>query len=161
MDAAFDSASSNNSSTIEILTASRQINPVTPRSTRSRADVLHPHVSSALTDRPLQCHEPLEVTSAPNASPPPFPFSSSGPWCAKKPPDLTVPILTAGVLVECDASIKSIIVNIDNEYNNEFVIEVLDDQHIVVKETMVQALKQKLDDRLRNTTQREEEVESD
>lgn len=72
-----------------------------------------------------------------------------------------MPVLTVGVLVECDASIKSIIVNIDNEYNNEFVIEVLDDQHIVVKETMVQALKQKLDERLRNTTQREEELESD
>lgn len=66
-----------------------------------------------------------------------------------------------GVLVECDASIKSIIVSIDNESNNEFVIEVLDDTHIVVKETMVQALKQKLDDRLKNTTQREDELESD
>lgn len=75
-------------------------------------------------------------------------------------PPLT-PSSLAGVLVECDASIKSIIVNIDNEFNNEFVIEVLDDQHIVVKETMVQALKMKLDDRLKNTTQREEDIESE
>lgn len=77
------------------------------------------------------------------------------------PPKLTHVRDRAGVLVECDASIKSIIVNIDNESNNEFVIEVLDDTHIVVKETMVQALKQKLDDRLKNTTQREDELESD
>lgn len=67
----------------------------------------------------------------------------------------------AGVLVECDASIKSIIVNIDNEYNNEFVIEVLDDQHLVVKETMVQALKQRLDDRLKNTMGKEEDIVSE
>lgn len=72
-----------------------------------------------------------------------------------------MPRAIRGVLVECDASIKSIIVNIDNEFHNEFVIEVLDDQHIVVKETMVQALKQKLDDRLKNTTQREEDIESE
>lgn len=65
------------------------------------------------------------------------------------------------MLVECDASIKSIIVNIDNQSNNEFVIEVLDDQHIVVKETMVQALKARLDERLKNTTQREEDIESE
>lgn len=65
------------------------------------------------------------------------------------------------MLVQCDASIKSIIVNIDNERNNEFVIEVLDDQNIVVKETMVQRLKELLEDRLKNTTQREDVDDSD
>lgn len=63
-----------------------------------------------------------------------------------------------GVLVQCDASIKSIIVSIDNENNHDYIIEVLDDQNIVVKETMVQVLKIKLEERLKNTTQR---VESD
>lgn len=50
-----------------------------------------------------------------------------------------------GVLIECDPSIKSIIVNIDSE-NHEFIIEDLDDERIVVKENMVAALKQKLED---------------
>lgn len=65
------------------------------------------------------------------------------------------------MLVQCDASIKSIIVSIDNERNNEFVIEVLDDQNIVVKETMVQRLKELLEERLKNTTQREDVDDSD
>ncbi|PSR87324.1 TFIIH subunit TTDA/Tfb5 [Coniella lustricola] len=72
-----------------------------------------------------------------------------------------MPRAIRGVLVQCDASIKSIIVSIDNERNNEFVIEVLDDQNIVVKETMVQRLKELLEDRLKNTTQREEVDDSD
>lgn len=65
--------------------------------------------------------------------------------------------LLLGVLVECDASIKSIIMSIDKEAGHEFVIEVLDDEHIVVKETMVRLLKQKLDTRLKNTTERDKD----
>ncbi|KAF3761057.1 nucleotide excision repair, TFIIH, subunit [Cryphonectria parasitica EP155] len=72
-----------------------------------------------------------------------------------------MPRAIRGVLVQCDASIKSIIVSIDNERNNEYVIEVLDDQNIVVKETMVQQLKELLEDRLKNTTQREDVDDSD
>lgn len=49
----------------------------------------------------------------------------------------------AGVLIECDPSIKSIIVNI-NSANHEFIIEDLDEGRLVVKENMVQLLKQKL-----------------
>lgn len=71
---------------------------------------------------------------------------------------LTFSALFSGVLVQCDASIKSIIVSIDNENGHDYIIEVLDDQNIVVKETMVQVLKIKLEERLKNTTQR---VESD
>lgn len=52
---------------------------------------------------------------------------------------------TVGVLIECDPSIKSIIVNIDSE-NHEYIIEDLDEERIVVKENMVTALKQKLED---------------
>lgn len=50
-----------------------------------------------------------------------------------------------GVLIECDPSIKSIIVNIDSD-NHDFIIEDLDEERVVVKENMVAALKQKLED---------------
>lgn len=59
----------------------------------------------------------------------------------------------AGVLVECDPSIKSIIVNIDTKSGHEYIIDDLDDEHVVIKETMLQKLKQMLEDRLRETTQ--------
>jgi TFIIH basal transcription factor complex TTD-A subunit len=54
----------------------------------------------------------------------------------------------AGVLIECDPSIKSIIVNIDSD-NHDYIIEDLDEERVVVKENMVAALKQKLEDRLK------------
>jgi TFIIH basal transcription factor complex TTD-A subunit len=50
-----------------------------------------------------------------------------------------------GVLIECDPSIKSIIVNIDSD-NHEFIIEDLDEERVVVKENMVPLLKQKLEE---------------
>lgn len=50
-----------------------------------------------------------------------------------------------GVLIECDPSIKSIIVNIDS-VNHDFIIEDLDEERVVVKENMVHLLKQKLED---------------
>lgn len=49
------------------------------------------------------------------------------------------------MLIECDPSIKSIIVNIDSD-NHEFIIEDLDEERVVVKENMVPILKQKLED---------------
>lgn len=52
---------------------------------------------------------------------------------------------TPGVLIECDPSIKSIIVNIDSE-NHEYIIEDLDEERVVVKENMVALLKEKLED---------------
>ncbi|KAK7964891.1 hypothetical protein PG994_011173 [Apiospora phragmitis] len=55
-----------------------------------------------------------------------------------------------GVLVECDPAIKSIIVNINSE-NNEYIIEDLDDSHLVVQENKVQQLKYLLDQRLKDT----------
>jgi Transcription factor TFIIH complex subunit Tfb5. len=50
-----------------------------------------------------------------------------------------------GVLIECEPAIKSIIVHLDS-INHDFIIEDLDDHHLVVKENMVQILKQKLED---------------
>lgn len=49
------------------------------------------------------------------------------------------------MLVQCDPSIKSIIVSIDSE-RNDFIIEDLDDSTVVVKENMLAQLKAKLDD---------------
>jgi TFIIH basal transcription factor complex TTD-A subunit len=49
------------------------------------------------------------------------------------------------VLIECDPSIKAIIIKID-EVNHEYIVEDLDDQHLVIKEGKLQELKMKLDD---------------
>ncbi|KAK7433900.1 RNA polymerase II transcription factor B subunit 5 [Colletotrichum acutatum] len=65
-----------------------------------------------------------------------------------------------GVLIECDPSIKSIIVNIDSN-NHDYIIEDLDDQHVVVKENMVGLLKRQLDERLKETQQPDESSDSD
>jgi TFIIH basal transcription factor complex TTD-A subunit len=46
-----------------------------------------------------------------------------------------------GVLVKCDASIKAMLVAIDHKEKNEFIVEELDEEHILVKETKVAALK--------------------
>ncbi|KAI5860140.1 RNA polymerase 2 general transcription and DNA repair factor tfiih component [Durotheca rogersii] len=55
-----------------------------------------------------------------------------------------------GTLVECDPSIKSIIVSIDSE-NNDLIIMDLDDSHLVVKDNMVAIMKERLELRLRET----------
>ncbi|KAM0808596.1 putative RNA polymerase 2 general transcription and DNA repair factor tfiih component [Seiridium cardinale] len=62
-----------------------------------------------------------------------------------------------GVLIECDPSIKSIIMNIDSEYN-EYILHDLDDTHLVIQENKVQDLKRRLDERLKETIQ---EIERD
>ncbi|KAJ0386704.1 hypothetical protein COL922a_003778 [Colletotrichum nupharicola] len=71
-----------------------------------------------------------------------------------------MPRAIRGVLIECDPSIKSIIVNIDAA-NHDYIIEDLDDQHVVVKENMVAALKRQLDDELKETQQPDESSDSD
>ena len=53
--------------------------------------------------------------------------------------------LAPGVLVECDPSIKSIIVKIDSE-EHAFIVEDLDDQTLVIKENMLSILKMRLDE---------------
>ena len=47
--------------------------------------------------------------------------------------------------MECDPSIKSIIMKIDAQ-DHAFIVEELDDQTLVIKENMLSILKQKLDD---------------
>jgi TFIIH basal transcription factor complex TTD-A subunit len=53
--------------------------------------------------------------------------------------------LPKGVLIECDPSIKSIIMNIDSE-RSDYILHDLDDTHLVIQENKVQDLKRKLDE---------------
>ncbi len=48
-----------------------------------------------------------------------------------------------GVLVECDPSIKAIILKIDHE-KHDYIVEDLDDQTLVIKESQLQRLKVRL-----------------
>ncbi|KAI1650284.1 nucleotide excision repair, TFIIH, subunit [Daldinia decipiens] len=66
-----------------------------------------------------------------------------------------------GTLVECEPSIKSIIVSIDSK-NNEYIIEDLDESHLVIKDNMVAQLKMELDKRLKeNVPEVEDDSDSD
>ncbi|CAI4215717.1 unnamed protein product [Parascedosporium putredinis] len=71
-----------------------------------------------------------------------------------------MPRAIRGVLIECDPAVKSIIVNIDSE-NHDYIIEDLDEQRCVIKETMVAQLKQKLDEKLRHTQDQQDGSGSD
>ena len=51
---------------------------------------------------------------------------------------------TSGVLVQCDASIKAIICNIDDDAKHDFITEDLDDETVVVKSTKIDELKRRL-----------------
>ncbi|KAH8796662.1 TFIIH subunit TTDA/Tfb5 [Hyaloscypha finlandica] len=66
-----------------------------------------------------------------------------------------MPRAIRGVLVQCDPSIKSIIVKIDNE-EHAFIVEELDDQTLVIKENMMTTLKMKLDEVLKETQNNDE-----
>lgn len=50
-----------------------------------------------------------------------------------------------GVLVECDPSIKAIILKIDQE-KHDYIVEDLDDQTLVIKESQLQKLKARLEE---------------
>ena len=49
-----------------------------------------------------------------------------------------------GVLVECDPSIKAILVKIDEDHGHGFIIENIDDEHVLVKTHKHEELKQLL-----------------
>jgi TFIIH basal transcription factor complex TTD-A subunit len=51
-----------------------------------------------------------------------------------------------GTLVKCDASIKAMLVDIDSKNGNEYIIEELDEEHILVKESKVNELKARLNE---------------
>ena len=52
---------------------------------------------------------------------------------------------SSGVLIECDPSIKAIILKIDEE-RHDYIVEDLDDQTLVIKESQLQRLKARLEE---------------
>ncbi|KAL6712174.1 TFIIH complex subunit tfb5 [Coniothyrium glycines] len=66
-----------------------------------------------------------------------------------------------GTLVKCDASIKAMLVDIDSKNNNEYIVEELDEEHVLVKDAKVHELKarlkQMMGDRLRDPDQSDSE----
>ncbi|KAF3904031.1 hypothetical protein AA313_de0207464 [Arthrobotrys entomopaga] len=69
-----------------------------------------------------------------------------------------------GVLVECDPSIKAIILDIDSK-THDFIVENLDESHLIIKDSRVAELKRILEERLNEHTKvdslEEEEEEED
>lgn len=56
-----------------------------------------------------------------------------------------------GVLIECDPSIKALIVNIDSSQHN-IILDELDDTHLMIHPSMVEVVKQKLNKMLAENT---------
>ncbi|KFY30468.1 hypothetical protein VE03_00004 [Pseudogymnoascus sp. 23342-1-I1] len=71
-----------------------------------------------------------------------------------------MPRAIRGVLVECDPSIKAIIVKLDSE-RNDFIVEELDDQTLVINEAKLGTLKMALEEKLKETQQPADESGSD
>jgi len=65
-----------------------------------------------------------------------------------------------GVLVECDPSIKAILLKIDQEAGHAFIIEDLDESTLVVKEQKLAEFKHQLNMMLRKTSMQEKEEDS-
>lgn len=60
-----------------------------------------------------------------------------------------------------DPSIKAIILKIDEDFHHAFIVEDLDDQTLVVKESKLAELKERLEKILEKTQMMEKEEESD
>ncbi|KAF2238155.1 transcription factor TFIIH complex subunit Tfb5 [Viridothelium virens] len=73
---------------------------------------------------------------------------------------MLTPVDATGVLVQCDPSIKAIINKIDAA-RNDFIVEDLDDETVLIKETKMAELKERLKEELRDTVKEAEESESD
>ncbi|KAA8892979.1 TFIIH subunit TTDA/Tfb5 [Sphaerosporella brunnea] len=71
-----------------------------------------------------------------------------------------MPRVNKGVLVECDPSIKAILLKIDQDAGHAYIIEDLDESTLVVKEQKLADLKHQLDAVLRKTSMQEREEES-
>lgn len=59
---------------------------------------------------------------------------------------LTTATAIAGILVKCDPSIKAILVRIDEDNGHAFIIEQIDDEHLLVKSAKNDQLKGLLKD---------------
>ncbi|KAA6414624.1 MAG: RNA polymerase II transcription factor B subunit 5 [Lasallia pustulata] len=71
-----------------------------------------------------------------------------------------MPKAVKGVLVQCDPSIKAIILKIDQD-KHDYIVEDLDDQTLMVKETQLPKLKARLEEELANTQQMPDDSGSD
>ncbi|KAJ9619945.1 hypothetical protein H2203_008220 [Taxawa tesnikishii (nom. ined.)] len=72
-----------------------------------------------------------------------------------------MPKAVGGTLVQCDPSIKAIILKIDAERGNQFVIEDLDDEHLLIRPKTEEQLKALLKDALKDTVREAEDSSSE
>ncbi|GAB1729090.1 hypothetical protein KC367_g429 [Hortaea werneckii] len=73
-----------------------------------------------------------------------------------------MPKARAGVLIECDPSIKAIIMKIDREQQHRIVMEEIDDEHVLIQNDKHDELKELLKNALKDTVREaEDSSESD
>ncbi|KAJ5481260.1 hypothetical protein N7475_000072 [Penicillium sp. IBT 31633x] len=87
--------------------------------------------------------------------------SSHIPRCCYLDDRLLIILSWAGLLIECDPSIKSMILKYDEE-RHDYIVEDLDDEnHLVIKESQLQNLKVRLDQDLDEKIMQLDESESE
>ncbi|CAG8278560.1 unnamed protein product [Penicillium nalgiovense] len=95
------------------------------------------------------------------ASPTSPPSSSLLPFFSSEHFLSNMPRAVRGLLIECDPSIKSMILKYDEE-RHDYIVEDLDDEnHLVIKESQLQNLKVRLDQDLDEKIMQLDESESE
>ncbi|GES61277.1 RNA polymerase II transcription factor B subunit 5 [Aspergillus terreus] len=72
-----------------------------------------------------------------------------------------MPRAVRGVLIECDPSVKAIILKYDEERHDYIVEDLDDDRHLVIKESQLQNLKARLGRELDEKVMQPDESESE
>ncbi|RDW67373.1 TFIIH complex subunit TFB5 [Aspergillus mulundensis] len=72
-----------------------------------------------------------------------------------------MPRAVKGILIECDPSVKAIILKYDEERHDYIVEDLDDDRHLVIKESQLQNLKMRLGRELDEKVMQPEEDESE
>ncbi|BCR98460.1 RNA polymerase II transcription factor B subunit 5 [Aspergillus awamori] len=72
-----------------------------------------------------------------------------------------MPRAVRGVLIECDPSVKAIILKYDEERHDYIVEDLDDDRHLVIKESQLQNLKARLTKELDDKVMQPDESESE
>ncbi|BCS21979.1 TFIIH complex subunit TFB5 [Aspergillus puulaauensis] len=72
-----------------------------------------------------------------------------------------MPRAVRGVLIECDPSVKAIILKYDEERHDYIVEDLDDDRHLVIKESQLQNLKLRLGRELDEKVMQPDESESE
>ena len=68
--------------------------------------------------------------------------SNSRSSCPFQNSPLIIGLTRSGTLITCDPSIHAIILSIDDKFKNEFIIQNLDEQHLLVKTEKLKELRQ-------------------